>query len=118
MKELNNDDVYDFLQREIACHVPLEEQFGGNLKNREFDHDFWEELSEHLDCFRICKICGEPMIVGYCIDGANTYCSDECLRHDYTVEEFEALYNNGEGNSYYTTWYEDSISYNLNVSNQ
>lgn len=55
--------------------------------------------------YRICSECGKVMIEGYCIDnGAEYYCSDECLHKNMTQEEFDALYNDGRGDSYWTTW--------------
>ena len=33
------------------------------------------------------------------------YCSDECLEKNMTREEFEELYDGGEGDSYWTEWY-------------
>ena len=56
---------------------------------------------------RICTTCGEIMVEGYCIEGGDAYyCSDECMTKDgMTIEEFEELYNNGEGDSYWTEWF-------------
>lgn len=55
--------------------------------------------------YRECSECGRLMIEGYCIDdGADYYCSDECLHQHMTQEEFEALYDEGRGNSYWTSW--------------
>ena len=56
---------------------------------------------------RICSICGAPMQEGYCYDGGSKYyCSAQCLRHDFTEEEWEELYEEG-GDSYWTTWYDE-----------
>lgn len=45
------------------------------------------------------------MTEGYCIDdGREHYCSDECLHYHYSGEEFEQMYADGEGTSYYTIW--------------
>jgi hypothetical protein len=53
---------------------------------------------------RKCKICGEVNFQqGYVIeDGLYYYCSDECLHHDFTNEEFEKAYE--EDWAYYTEW--------------
>jgi hypothetical protein len=45
------------------------------------------------------------MRAGYCIDsGAEYYCSDECLCQNYTPGQYESMYDNGEGDSYWTEW--------------
>jgi len=55
--------------------------------------------------YRICSECGRVMFKGYCIDnGAEYYCSDECLHKNMTQEEFDALYDDGRGDSYWTSW--------------
>jgi hypothetical protein len=44
---------------------------------------------------------------GYCIDnGREYYCTEECLHKHYTPEEWEELYDDSEGDSYWTTWEE------------
>ena len=54
---------------------------------------------------RFCDNCGKKMYEGYCIEnGFEYYCSDECLHKHYTEEEFLNMYNDGEGDSYYTEW--------------
>ena len=56
---------------------------------------------------RACSICGAEMLEGYCFDGGSKYyCSTDCLHHDFTDQEWEALYEEG-GDSYWTTWEED-----------
>lgn len=111
MKELTNKDVYDFLEEEIACHPKLSDKFGGNLKEHEGDNEFWEELSDNLDCFTICDICGKPMIEGYIMNGSH-YCSDACLHEDFSDEQIAELCREDNDECYYTNWYEDSISNN------
>lgn len=54
---------------------------------------------------RICTACGKGMVSGYCIEmGEAYYCSDACLEKEMTREEFLELYNEGNGDSYWTTW--------------
>lgn len=54
---------------------------------------------------RICDHCKKEMNEGYCInDGQEYYCSKECLDQHYTEEEFSELYDDGNGDSYYTEW--------------
>lgn len=58
-----------------------------------------------LECIRICSDCGKIMNAGYCINhGEEYYCSDECLHKHYTNEEFNEMYDDGNGDSYYTEW--------------
>ena len=63
---------------------------------------------------RKCSICGEEMSSGYYVEdgylnenGAEYYCSDECLYSVYTEEEYQEMYE--EGQAYYTEWEEDDI---------
>lgn len=54
---------------------------------------------------RKCTHCSTPMSEGYCIEnGCEYYCSDECLHEHYTEEEYLSMYDNGEGDSYWTEW--------------
>lgn len=56
---------------------------------------------------RYCDICKKEMTEGYYNeDDFKYYCSDKCLLVDYTYEEYEELYNDGNGNFYWTTWEE------------
>ena len=100
-------DKYSFISAEISTHPELQQWTSEELLAKESDYDFWDELSEQLDCLRICDVCHRPMIEGYCIDdGLGHYCSDECLHRDYSDEEFQVMYNDGEGNSCWTVWWE------------
>ena len=61
---------------------------------------------------RECNACGKGMNEGYCIEGGmEYYCSDACLHTEITHEEYMELYSDGEGDSYWTTWYEDPDEY-------
>ena len=54
---------------------------------------------------RECTACGKGMNEGYCIEsGIEYYCSDACLHTEITPEEWLELYNDGEGDSYWTAW--------------
>ncbi len=56
---------------------------------------------------RICTHCNNEMSEGYLIDnGLEYYCSDACLYSCYTEEEYLELYDNGDGDSYWTMWEE------------
>lgn len=110
-KEYINKNVYDFLTEECRQDENLWTEFGEGILSQTKDADFWERLSEELDCFRVYEECGRPMIEGYVINGCNTYCSEECLHRHISEEEYKELYNDGAGDSYWTTWYEDSKTY-------
>lgn len=57
---------------------------------------------EHVRC---CSECGKPMYEGFCIEnGAEYYCSEECLHKNISEEEYEKLYDDGKGDSYWTSW--------------
>lgn len=61
-----------------------------------------EEQEQHK---RVCSHCGKYMNEGYCIEnGLEYYCSDECLHKRYTEEEYNELYDDGNGDSYWTEW--------------
>lgn len=54
---------------------------------------------------RICSECHAEMKFGYVIEnGLEYYCSEHCLEKNMTTEEFIELYNNGNGDSYWTEW--------------
>ena len=45
---------------------------------------------------------------GYCINGGEEYyCSEPCLNTKYTTEYFEEMYNGGDGDCYWTEWYDE-----------
>lgn len=57
---------------------------------------------------RHCTECGKGMNQGYCIDnGLEYYCSEKCLYKNYTKQEWLELYDDGNGDSYWTTWEDD-----------
>ena len=48
---------------------------------------------------------------GYCINGGDKYyCSDACLLANMSRKTFNKLYDNGNGDSYYTEWEYDPES--------
>ena len=58
---------------------------------------------------RNCTACSAGMNEGYHIggNGIEYYCSDACLHTEITHEEYMELYDDGEGDSYWTDWSED-----------
>ena len=70
-------------------------------------HSTAEELVDELELehIRVCSECGKPITEGFCIeDGAEYYCSEDCLHKNLSDEEYENLYDDGRGNSYWTSW--------------
>ena len=56
---------------------------------------------------RKCTCCGTPMKEGFVIhDGDEYFCSEKCLHTKYTPEEYDEMYDDGEGDSYYTEFEE------------
>lgn len=62
-------------------------------------------LEEEEINIRQCNNCNKLMVEGYVIEnGEAYYCCDKCLESDITRVEFEELYKDGEGDSYFTQW--------------
>ena len=62
-----------------------------------------EDYAEQND-IRICSECGRLMDEGYVVENCEWYCSDECLHANITEKEFLKLYDDGNGDSYWTEW--------------
>lgn len=61
---------------------------------------------------RECTACGKGMNEGYCVEsGIEYYCSKVCLNTEISDEEWDKLYADGEGDSYWTDWSEDPNEY-------
>ena len=57
---------------------------------------------------RICSECGKKMKAGYCINnGMEYFCSEDCLHKHYSEEEYLEMYDDGNGDSYWTEWDDD-----------
>ena len=118
LKEYTNDNVYEFLAEECRQDADLWAEFREGILSHTKDENFWELLSEQLDCFRICEECGTPMIEGYVVNGCATYCSQECLHKHISDEDYYSQDNDGEGDTYWTTWYEDSATFMSSKENR
>ena len=120
---METKDVNEVLRQDVLASDRLGDYFYVLLKEKideaaadikEFMADFVirhskaSELVDELDLLehiRVCSECGKPMTEGFCIeDGAEYYCSEECLHKNLTEEEYENLYDEGRGNSYWTSW--------------
>lgn len=97
------DRIYDYLS---DTDMIGEEQYDlGDCENliQLFENIEFEKDEDK----RICSECGKEMTEGYCIDnGMEYYCSNECLHKNYTEEEYNDLYDNGNGDTYWTSWEE------------
>ena len=119
---METKDVNKVLRQDVLASDRLDAYFYVLLKEKidetaanikEFMTDFVirhskaSELVDELDLehIRVCSECERPMYEGYCIEnGAEYYCSEECLHKNLTDEEYENLYDEGRGDSYYTSW--------------
>ena len=112
--ESKKKDPVDVLREEIMAHPRLEEFFtekvGMSLNQYMagylIDNTDVEELVDELDLehSRCCSECGKPMYEGFCIEnGAEYYCSEECLHKNISEEEYTKLYDDGKGDSYWTS---------------
>ena len=119
---METKDVNEVLRQDVLASDRLGDYFYVLLKEKieetsadikEFMADFvirqskTSELVNELDLehIRVCSECGKPMTEGFCIeDGADYYCSEECLHKNLTEEEYNDLYDDGKGESYWTSW--------------
>ena len=115
-------DPMEVLRQEVLASKTLDSYFHQLIKEKRglsaediqelmadyvMKHRTAEELVDELELehIRVCSECGKPMYEGYCIeDGAEYYCSEECLHENLTDKEYENLYDEGRGDSYYTSW--------------
>ena len=115
-------DPKDVLREEMLGHPNLAEFFQqvqntkieikGEVILRMLVDDFIDngniqEAIDELDLehVRCCSECGKPMYEGFCIEnGAEYYCSEECLHKNISEEEYTKLYDDGRGDSYWTSW--------------
>lgn len=67
---------------------------------------------------RKCDECGKEINAGYVIDGGMEYfCSDDCLHKNYTDEEYLEMYDDGNGDTYWTEWDDEGGTINSDVFN-
>ncbi|AOV06458.1 hypothetical protein [Sporosarcina ureilytica] len=60
-----------------------------------------QELTEE----RLCSHCKSPMQEGFYFESDGTqYCSKECLTKVISWGEYLDIYDNGDGNAYWTAW--------------
>lgn len=101
---------YDNDKRLENCKITKFENILGNnvigikTKDKEYIVSCACVYSDYVET-RKCSECSKNMNEGYCIDnGLEYYCSDECLHKHYTDEEYKEMYDDGNGDSYWTEW--------------
>lgn len=108
LQEPTNADTYDFISKELTYHPELPQYSAEELAARKDDRVLWDELEDKLDCFRICDACGEPMLDGFVVQGANHYCSEDCLHTVMTEEEYMKEHEECDSDTFWTTWFDNS----------
>jgi len=110
-QEVLRHDVLKAERLEDYYHDLLDEAAEDDIKEHMADfviqHSTVEELVDELDLdhVRCCSVCSRAMTEGYCIEnGAAYYCSDECMSKEMTRQEYLELYDDGRGDSYWTSW--------------
>ena len=89
-------DLNDIIEILISNHT---------FTSKDSVKDLIIRLENMIDENRYCSECAKSMKKGYCIEnGLEYYCSDECLHKHYTNDEYIKMYDNGNGDSYYTEW--------------
>ena len=105
--DLKDNVLYSLYKVEIDFEENEEQTSSVSCIDKE---DLIKESEEWLNDLkekRICSECGREMTQGYCIEnGLEYYCTNECLHKNMTQEEYLELYDDGNGDSYYTDWSE------------
>ena len=110
--EPSNGDTYNFISEELTYYPELPQYSAEELAAHKGDNEFWAELGEKLDCFRMCDVCGEPMLEGFIIYGGEShYCSEDCRRRIISDKEYIRQYNEWDSDTFWTTLWDNSIRY-------
>jgi hypothetical protein len=113
--EKGEDNANEVLRQEVMNSDKLDDYFNGmmaeiskeEMADYVISHSKVDTLVDELDLehVRCCSECGRPMTEGFCIEnGAEYYCSEECLHKHISEEEYQSLYDDGNGESYWTSW--------------
>jgi len=111
MIEPSNADAYNFISEELTYYPELPQYSAEELAACKGDKEFWDDLEDKLDCFRMCDACGEPMLDGFLVGGDDHYCSDDCLHTVMTDEEYMEQYEEYGIDTFWTTWWDNSKRY-------
>lgn len=102
LNSLNDNDLEE-IAKDIYCDTELMETLESTINYYLFHYKEW--FKEKEENKRTCSECGKEMTQGYCIEnGMEYYCSDECLHKNMTQDEYLELYDDGNGDSYWTDW--------------
>lgn len=106
---LKSDDLEDYYNRllEKMKSEKADDDIRQMMTDFVIKHSEVGELVDELclDHVRCCSVCGRAMTEGYFIEnGVSYYCSDECMHTEMTDEEYLELYDDGDGDSYWTDW--------------
>jgi hypothetical protein len=74
-----------------------------------------EEVIKGNKYARKCTCCGNGMNNGYFAND-EYFCSESCLRTEYTYEEWQKVYEENNDNYYFTEW-EDEFDYQYQIIN-
>lgn len=105
---MEHPDLEQFFQEKFETKVSilnksLKEFLADLIIEKVSPSDIIDDLD--LENVRCCSVCGKPMCEGFCIEnGMAYYCSEECLKKEMTWEEYLELYDDGNGDSYWTSW--------------
>lgn len=90
------DNIMEQISVSLSDNIEFYETLGSTIEKR-----FPEILKPH----RYCSQCNEIMTEGFVIEnGDSYYCSEQCLHKNMTPKEYSNLYDNGNGDSFWTTW--------------
>lgn len=105
----SQDDIENMRRKLILHYSDRIDEIKNYIEKRQIAYDeVGQDLLKIINGYtRLCSICSKPMNEGYCIEnGMEYYCSDECLHECYTEEDFKEMYDDGNGDSYWTEWEE------------
>ena len=100
--------VGDFRQRGVIVKENMRKEEAQNIVDafELANHYMSFKVNENYpldESIRFCSHCGKEMTQGYVVNaGDEYYCSDECLHKHYSEQEWEEMYDDGNGDSYWT----------------
>jgi len=97
----------------LCAIYDLEEEYFKFVASLRFDIDNmlateYLNINEVDKDERLCSNCEKPMKEGFYFESDGThYCGEDCLKKVISWEEYLKIYDNGNGDAYWTNW-EDS----------
>ena len=103
-KDFYTDDELNAFANDFVSHKERQVDTKAHLANF-ICEEFIRYADDHDNPCRRCSICGKLFHEGYCYShGAAYYCSDDCLRHDFTLEHWKKECREDD-QTYYAEWY-------------